>query len=113
MRATAPELSWTTTTVRDVEVGPGETLERDVQLLSVHPALRDRGYDPAGNQALDEGTPPDLKEAWAFSPEDSAGSSPMQGDNQWPDLDGIRVPVTRYHQAAMALGASPGGWRRP
>ncbi len=65
-----------------------------------------RGYDPAGHQALDEGTPPDLKEAWAFSPENSAGSSPMQGENQWPDLDGVRQPVTAYHAAAMELGAS-------
>jgi len=64
-----------------------------------------RGYDPAGNQALDEGTPPDLKEAWAFSPENSAGSSPMQGENQWPDLDEVRTPVTAYHAAAMELGA--------
>lgn len=64
-----------------------------------------RGYDPSGNQALDEGTPPDLKEAWAFSPESSAGTSPMQGENQWPDLDGMREPVTRYHAAAMDLGA--------
>ena len=63
-----------------------------------------RGYDPPGNQHLDAGGA-DLKEAWAFSPEGSDGSNPMHGDNQWPNLAGVREPVVGYHRAAMDLGA--------
>lgn len=54
----------------------------------------DRGDGPPGSQQLRAGTPPDIKEAWAFSPEHHAGSSPMQGLNQWPDLAGFQEPIT-------------------
>ncbi|MEM9514873.1 MAG: 2-oxoglutarate and iron-dependent oxygenase domain-containing protein [Actinomycetota bacterium] len=62
-----------------------------------------RGYDPPGNQRLDGDSAPDNKEAWAFSPSGLIGSSPMQGENVWPDLRGFRAPIEAYHGAAMAL----------
>ncbi|MEM8621322.1 MAG: 2-oxoglutarate and iron-dependent oxygenase domain-containing protein [Actinomycetota bacterium] len=62
-----------------------------------------RGYDPPGNQRLDDGSAPDNKEAWAFSSSELTGSSPMQGENVWPDLPGFRTPIEEYHDAAMAL----------
>lgn len=63
-----------------------------------------RGYDPPGRQRLDAQAAPDLKEAWSFSPEHLAGVGPMSGENQWPDLDGVRGPIERYHRHAMAVG---------
>ncbi|MEM9891855.1 MAG: 2-oxoglutarate and iron-dependent oxygenase domain-containing protein [Actinomycetota bacterium] len=64
-----------------------------------------RGYDPAGNQRLDEEAAADHKEAWSFGPEHLAGSSgPMQVANTWPDLDGFKDPIMTYHAAAMDLG---------
>lgn len=38
-----------------------------------------------------------------FSPERLTGSSPMQGENLWPPLDGFRNPIERFHDAAMDL----------
>ncbi|MEQ8839378.1 MAG: 2-oxoglutarate and iron-dependent oxygenase domain-containing protein [Acidimicrobiales bacterium] len=63
----------------------------------------DRGYDPPGSQRLGADAAPDLKEAWAFSPERFAGSSRMHGANQWPDLPSFRAPIERYHNEAMRL----------
>lgn len=65
-----------------------------------------RGYDPSGHQRLDADAPVDLKEAWAFGPENLAGSSgPMQMANVWPDLPGFREPIETYHHTAMELCA--------
>jgi isopenicillin N synthase-like dioxygenase len=63
----------------------------------------DRGYDPPGRQRLDADAAPDRKEAWSFSPEHLAGTGPMQGEHQWPDLDGVRGPIERYHRAATEV----------
>ncbi|WP_420451353.1 isopenicillin N synthase family dioxygenase [Ilumatobacter sp.] len=62
-----------------------------------------RGYDPPGRQRLDADSSADIKEAWSLSPEHLVGSGPMSGENRWPDLDGFRAPVERYHVAAMGL----------
>ena len=62
-----------------------------------------RGYDPPGRQRLDAGASADAKEAWSLSPEHLVGTGPMSGPNRWPDLDGFREPIERYHREAMAL----------
>ena len=52
---------------------------------------------------LDADAAPDHKEAWSFGPEHLAGTGPMQAENQWPDLHGVREPIERYHRAAMEV----------
>lgn len=68
------------------------------------PDHENRGYEPVGHQQLDADAMPDAKEAWTFGPEHLVGiSGPMQQGNVWPELDGFRQPIERYHLAAMDL----------
>lgn len=63
-----------------------------------------RGYEPTGAQQLDADANPDFKEAWSLGPEHLTGiSGPMQEANVWPELEGFRDPIERYHIAAMDL----------
>ena len=68
------------------------------------PDHQNRGYEPVGHQKLDAAALPDAKEAWTLGPEHLVGiSGPMQQGNVWPELDGFREPIERYHLAAMDL----------
>src|SRR6202008_4708498 len=62
-----------------------------------------RGYEPMAIQALDEGSPPDLKEGFMFGRE-LPEEHPLrvrkvvdEGDNQWPPgVEGFRTQMERY-----------------
>ena len=72
-----------------------------------------RGYEPIGRQALDEASPPDLKESVVFGRELGPDhplvrrAIPFEGANQWPeDLPGFRPQIEAYTAAMMRLGTS-------
>jgi isopenicillin N synthase-like dioxygenase/predicted enzyme related to lactoylglutathione lyase len=70
-----------------------------------------RGYERIGLQALDLGTPADLKESLMFGRDLGAdhplvrAGTPMEGPNPWPEgVDGLKVGVNAYIEAVTTLG---------
>ena len=81
--------------------------------MAVHRDLSDcmRGYEPIAAQALDAGSPPDLKESYATGRELDPGHwllrerVPFEGSNLWPEgLEGFREQVEAYRAEMMRLG---------
>jgi isopenicillin N synthase-like dioxygenase len=70
-----------------------------------------RGYDGMSGQALDVGSPPDLKESMVFGRELGPDHPlikrgiPFEGPNQWPaGIDGFRPQIETYTDAMAMLG---------
>ena len=64
-----------------------------------------KGFEGAGIQIIDAGSPPDLKESWNVGwdrdPED-----PSPAVNQWPEgLPGFREAIETYYRGVDAVGA--------
>lgn len=68
-----------------------------------------RGYEPLGLQTLDEGAPPDLKEAMNLGREAEDASDEEGAPNPWPPLEGFEAAVKRYQAQMTRLGRSLGG----
>jgi isopenicillin N synthase-like dioxygenase len=71
-----------------------------------------RGYEPAGVQALDPDTPPDLKEGFSIGIERGpdhplvVAKVPRHGSNLWPNnADAFRNTTETYFAAVLDLGA--------
>ena len=65
-----------------------------------------RGYGAVAGEQLQPDLAPDLKETFDFGPErslDDPDLSPLDGPNQWPDLDGFRAPLERYQDEAIVV----------
>jgi isopenicillin N synthase-like dioxygenase len=62
-----------------------------------------RGYDPMGGQALQPGTPADLKEGFFLGLEGPDDGVFGRGPNQWPELAGFRTVMEEYLAAALSL----------
>jgi isopenicillin N synthase-like dioxygenase len=64
-----------------------------------------RGYVPPGEEVFYGGAK-DQKEAFdlCFEGVAGAGQNPFAGPNVWPELPGFREQVSRYYDAAFALG---------
>ncbi len=71
-----------------------------------------RGYEPMAIQALDEGSPPDLKEGFMFGRELPV-DHPLrirgvvdEGENQWPEMaGGFRDQMEAYQEEMIGLGS--------
>ena len=63
------------------------------------------GYVPEGEEQPNPDSI-DLKEAYdiGYDLQDLQFQRPMLGPNQWPELPGFREAISRYYQAALALG---------
>jgi isopenicillin N synthase-like dioxygenase len=78
--------------------------------VEMSPATFNRGYEPIRGQALEAGTPPDLKEGYyignELAPDDPRVLARLfnHGPNQWPaDLPGWRETLTEYYAHMTAL----------
>jgi len=69
-----------------------------------------RGFEPAGTQALDSDTPPDLRERFYVGVDLGADHPYVRegvanhGANQWPRLPGFREQNERYFSTLLDLG---------
>ncbi|MGI4879188.1 MAG: isopenicillin N synthase family dioxygenase, partial [Janthinobacterium lividum] len=83
----------------------------DRQALDISRSDCRRGYEAAGSQVLDPGSPADLKESFMLArdlPDDHpyvVARVPHQGRNQWPaQLPGFREQMLAYQEAMIRLG---------
>jgi isopenicillin N synthase-like dioxygenase len=86
--------------------------EADKRRAASHGAHANLGYQPMASQALDDDSPPDLKEGFqtGFDPGPEhpyvKAGSPFHGRNAWPDaLPGFRAQCEAYYAAMMDLSA--------
>jgi isopenicillin N synthase-like dioxygenase len=64
-----------------------------------------KGFEGAGIQIIDAGSPPDLKESWNVG-WDRDPDDPSPAINQWPeDLPGFREAIESYYRRVDAVGA--------
>ena len=71
------------------------------QAVAIEHSPNVRGYSAIAAEHLQPDLPPDLKEAFDAGPERDAACSPLDGPNQWPDLEGFRPTLESYQDQAI------------
>lgn len=74
------------------------------QAIAIEGSDHHRGYAGIGQEQLQPDLDGDAKETLDFGIEralDEPDRSPLEGPNQWPELDGFREIVERYQRAAL------------
>jgi len=92
----------------------GQPLERKLDVRITNSPCQ-RGYDPMGRQALDEDSPPDLKEGFMLGRDLGPDHPlirrgvPFEGQNQWPEgVPGFRAQMETYLAEMIRLGRGLG-----
>lgn len=82
-------------------------LPADVKsMVAIENSPNNRGYGGIGDEQLQPDLPGDLKETFDVGPEmsfDDPDCSPLDGPNQWPDLDHFRQPLEEYQDQAIGV----------
>jgi isopenicillin N synthase-like dioxygenase len=82
----------------------------DKEQLSIKRSPHNRGYVAMQGERLQEGVPPDLKEAFnigldlAAEHPDVLAGKPFRGLNVWPPIPGWRDTLLAYYEACWSLG---------
>lgn len=74
--------------------------------VAIQQSPNNRGYGAVADEQLQPDLPGDLKETFDIGLEMSFGDpncSPLDGPNQWPDLDGFREPLEAYQDQALGI----------
>ena len=72
--------------------------------VAIERSDNNRGYAGIAGERLQPDLPADLKETFDIGPEraaDEPGLSPLDGPNQWPDLDDFRTTLEQYQAQAI------------